>query len=80
MIIYLKISMTQLCNLRINTFLLSKNAFCGTIFFSRIEDYVVGLFPSATEMEYFGSRITYKIATEEVKNLSAVFSHLEAGE
>ena len=31
------------------------------------------------EVEYFGSRVTYKIPTDEVRNLSEVFNYLENG-
>ena len=44
-----------------------------------INDYITGLFPTAVEVEYFGVRVKYKISTDEVRNLSKVFDHLEKG-
>ena len=44
-----------------------------------VNDYIIGLFPTAMEVEYFGSRVTYKIPTDEVRNLSEVFNYLENG-
>ena len=44
-----------------------------------INDYVIGLFPTAIEVEYFGARVTYKIPTDEVRNLSKAFNDLEKG-
>ena len=44
-----------------------------------INDYIIGLFPTAVEVEYFGVRVKYKIPTDEVRNLSKVFDHLEKG-
>ena len=48
-------------------------------FLHSINDYITGLFPTAVEVEYFGARVTYKIPTDEVRNLSKVFNHLEKG-
>ena len=44
-----------------------------------VYDYVTGLFPTAVEVDYFGARVTYKIPTDEDRNLSKVFYHLEKG-
>ena len=44
-----------------------------------INDYIIGLFPTAVEVEYFGVRVKYKIRTDEVRNLSKVFNDLEKG-
>ena len=48
-------------------------------FLHSVNDYIIGLFPTAVEVEYFGARVTYKIPTDEVRNLSKVFNHLEKG-
>lgn len=45
----------------------------------RITDFVSSQFPDAQEVEYFGSRITYKIPKDEVQSLASVFQSLEAG-
>ena len=44
-----------------------------------INDYIIGLFPTAIEVEHFGARVTYKIPTDEVRNLSKAFNDLEKG-
>ena len=44
-----------------------------------INDYIIGLFPTAKEVGYFGARVKYEIPTDEVRNLSKVFNHLEKG-
>ena len=44
-----------------------------------INDYITALFPTAKEVDYFGARVKYKIPTDEVRNLSKVFNHLEKG-
>ena len=44
-----------------------------------INDYIIGLFPTAVEVEYFGVRVKYKMPTDEVRNLSKVFNDLEKG-
>ena len=44
-----------------------------------INDYIIGLFPTATEVEYFGTRVTYMIPTDEARSLSKVFNDLEKG-
>ena len=44
-----------------------------------VNDYIIGLFPTAVEVECFGVRVKYKIPTDEVRNLSKVFDHLEKG-
>ena len=44
-----------------------------------INHYIIVLFPTAIEVEYFGARVTYKIPTDEVRNLSKVFNYLEKG-
>ena len=44
-----------------------------------INDYIIGLFPTAIEVDYFGTRVRYKIPTDEVMILSKVFNDLEKG-
>ena len=48
-------------------------------FLHSVNDYITGLFPTAVEVEYFGARVTYKIPTDEVRNLSKAFNDLEKG-
>ena len=44
-----------------------------------VNDYIIGLFSRAIEVEYFGACVTYKIPTDEVRNLLKVFNDLEKG-
>ena len=49
------------------------------LFLYSIDDYIIGVFPTAVQVEYFGADVTYKIPTDGIRNLSKVFNHLEKG-
>ena len=64
--------------LRQSVFSENQNFNIFLIFYS-INHYIIELFPTAVEVDYFGARVTYKIPRNEVRNLSEVFNQLEKG-